>query len=271
LIAIIDGDVLCFQACKSRQDAGITDGFQVVSLDDTGARESRAYTQDEDMEYAKECYDHFESDLLELLEATYASDYLMAMKGDTNFRRDLYPEYKMTRTRDPIKTNFVVPKLRKIAIARGMAVAAEHMEADDLLRIWAVQCEQAGQDFVICSIDKDLLCIPGTHYRMRAKQIVHVSPAEAMRLYYQQLLSGDQVDNIKGLPGIGPVKAEKALMDCKTEAELQETVVGMYIAAFGDDWKDQLLLNGKLIHIMKTPTDHFSFKDWPVARELCGW
>ena len=45
------------------------------------------------------------------------------------------------------------------------------------------------------------------------------------------LLTGDRIDNIVGIKGIGPVKAGKLLKDCKTEQDLYEAVVKAYDGA----------------------------------------
>jgi 5'-3' exonuclease len=161
-----------------------------------------------------------------------------------------------------------VPALRKLAVKSELAIPAVGCEADDLMRTWAGQVERAGHEYIICSIDKDLLCIPGKHYRMREKKLITVSHEEAMRHYYEQLLKGDGVDNIPGIPGIGVVKATKILKDCKNEGEFQETVVGQYLASYGDDWYSHLLSNAKLIHLQHHPDDYFSFENWPVVKEL---
>ena len=49
-IAIIDGDVLCYQACKPRWEkkVKIQDGMSFVSLDDDGKRIPLEFTKDED-------------------------------------------------------------------------------------------------------------------------------------------------------------------------------------------------------------------------------
>ena len=77
---------------------------------------------------------------------------------------------------------------------------------------------------IICSIDKDLRNTPGWHYNWnKDEKPVWVSEEEATYNFYKQLLTGDRVDNIQGIPGIGPKKAEKILEECDSE-------LGMYLA-----------------------------------------
>jgi 5'-3' exonuclease len=52
-----------------------------------------------------------------------------------------------------------------------------------------------------------------------------------MRTFYKQVLTGDRVDNIPGLKGIGDKKAEKILGEAKTEQDLFTAV----LAAYDDD------------------------------------
>jgi 5'-3' exonuclease len=42
------------------------------------------------------------------------------------------------------------------------------------------------------------------------------------------VLTGDRTDNIIGLKGIGPKKAEKLLKDCKTEREYYDACLKAY-------------------------------------------
>lgn len=269
-IAIIDGDVLCYQACKPRWEkkARIEDGVSCVRLDEDGKRMPLEYTPEEDQEYLEESWSNFQKDLNTLLETVYCDEYLMAVKGPDNFRNLLYPGYKLNRHADPTKQNAFVPVLRKLAAKQDYAIEAVGREADDLVRIWAEQARLAGRDYVICSIDKDLRCIPGRHWLMHKKELIVVSEAEAMRHYYEQLLKGDPTDNIPGVPRVGEVKARNFLADCSTESEFQEVVVANYIDAYGDDWQSFLLSNAKMIHLQRDADDCFSFKEWPIVKEL---
>lgn len=269
MIAIIDGDVLAYQACKPRWEkkARIEEGTSFISLDDEGKRIPLEFTEEEDKEYLEQSWNNFKIELQILLDNVYCTDYLMAVKGDFNFRYDLYPEYKLNRHANAERMNHFVPVIRKRAAEEGLAIEAHGREADDYLRIWAEECRKHDLEYIICSIDKDLKCIPGKHFFMHKKEIADISELEAMRNYYQQLLKGDTTDNIPGVPKIGEVKAAKILANCMQEEEFQEKVVEQYILAYQDDWYDFLLSNAKMIHIQKHEYDYFKL-DWNIVKEL---
>lgn len=273
MIAIIDGDVLCYQACLPRWEkkARIQDGFNYISLDEHGKKIPLEFTKEENRKYLEDSWARLQKDLKELLETVFCTEYLMAVKGPGNYRNLMYPEYKLNRHADPTKQNEFVPILRKLAVHEDLAIESDGREADDLMRIWAEQAIAAGDDYIICSIDKDLKCIPGKHYLMHKdkKHTIVVSPEEAMRHYYEQLLKGDPTDNIPGVPRVGDVKATKLLAPFTTEYDFQTQVVEQYLIAYGEDlWKDYLLSNAKMIHLQKHPNDYFSFDNWPLVREL---
>lgn len=272
-IAIIDGDVLCYQACKPRWEkkAKFENGTAKIMLDSEGKRIPLEWTKEEDRQYLEESWENFKIDLRLLLDTVYCEEYLMTVRGENNFRNYLYPEYKLNRHADPNKQNHFVPILRKLAAAEDLAIEAHGREADDLMRIWAEQCKAHEIDYVICSIDKDLRCIPGKHWLMHHKKLIQVSNEEALRHYYEQLLKGDPTDNIPGVPRVGEVKASKILAPYNTEEEFQEQVVEQYLIAYGEEhWKDYLLSNGKMIHLQKHPDDYFTLENWPIVKELLG-
>ena len=81
---------------------------------------------------------------------------------------------------------------------------------------------------VIATIDKDLDNTPGWHYNWNKGEMYWVSEGEATKKFYTQLLTGDKVDNIQGIPGIGPKKAEKVLEGCETEEDYYYSVLEAY-------------------------------------------
>jgi 5'-3' exonuclease len=96
------------------------------------------------------------------------------------------------------------------------------------------------------TIDKDLDMIRGWHYNFVKEQLYYVTEKEAIKNFYTQILTGDRVDNIPGLKGIGPVKAKKILDGCETEDSLFKAVLDKY-----DNDIDKLTERGRLLWIRR--------------------
>lgn len=123
----------------------------------------------------------------------------------SNFR------YQIAKTK-PYKGNRTEPKpihydaVRQYLLEKHKATLVSGMEADDAIGIEATQNES-----IIASIDKDLDMIPGKHYNFVKKVFYYVNADEADYNFFRQMLTGDTVDNIPGVPGIGPKKADNLL------------------------------------------------------------
>jgi hypothetical protein len=273
-LPLIDGDVLIHLACRDlwKEKAKIDkrNNISFVKLDQDGHREVAEFTKEEKSRLLRKYWKIFHEDLKELLSNLYCTDFLMAVKGSGNFRDTLYPNYKANRSNSTMRSlssNFV-PVMRKLAVHEGLAISSDGREADDFLRIWAEECKSINKEYIICSIDKDLKCIPGKYYNIKTKKLEVISEDTAKRNYYGQLLQGDPTDNIPGIPGCGPKTASKMLADCITDEEFQEEVVGQYIVEYADDWYQYLLSNGKMIHLQKNINDYFAITNWPVVQGL---
>jgi len=267
MIALIDGDVLAYGACKARWQDKAENGMVLRELEEDGSVKPLEFTTEEDRKYLEECWANLQKNLESMLETIFCEQYLMAVKGKGNFRDDLYEDYKANRKKRP-SPNIFVPAMRELMIMEELAIASDGREADDMLRIWAEQCRMHDIDYIVCSIDKDLKCIPGKHYIMHKDLVIDIAEEEAMRHYYEQLLKGDPTDNIPGVPRVGEVKAAKVLKPYSKEEDFQEKVISEYIAVYGDEWREYLLINGKLIHLQKDINDYFNLSEWPLAVEL---
>ena len=276
---IIDLDVLCYAAIRARPDPRSSVG--VTSLDVlAGDKEvvdkysNDGYTEEEDSEWLEECWDNLLSKIEFLKEETYATVVHGYLKGETNFRDALYDKYKQKRgtaVSNTRRSPFVQP-LRDRLEAEGWGVRAINCEADDMIAIKAHECRRLGLPYIVATIDKDLLMIPGKHYRMhrmvqgkKAKikeAIITVSLEEANMFYYSQLIIGDSTDKIPGIPGYGKAAAENIVGICDNEEEMQQQVMYAYYEKFGNRWRDELNLNGALIHMLRTPDDHFNVDKW---------
>jgi len=273
-LAIIDGDVLAYQACYSiwedrlKEVGRIRQEMILIALDDDGKKAPIEFTPEQQRRALEKAWHNFIRLHRELMDKVYCDEHLTAVKGDNNFRNLLYPDYKLNRHADPSKRNIFVPIIRSLAVAEGFAIDSDGREADDLMRIWSEQAIEAGDDYIIATIDKDMKCIPGKHYSMQKGIFFEVSVEEARRHYYEQLLKGDPTDHIPGVPKVGDVKAAKLVKTCETEEDMQEVVVNEYIKAYGDEWYEYFLSNAKMIHLQKHPNDYFKASDWPVVMEL---
>ena len=135
---------------------------------------------------------------------------LYAVKGKGNFRKDLSADYKSQRPELDKSIKDKLNYLHKYSVTKG-AIQADGMEADDLVSIWAYEAMDNNEEYVICGIDKDLLQIPGQHYNYGKDTWQLINEEEALHNLYLQCLTGDNIDNIPGLKGIGPKKAAKIL------------------------------------------------------------
>lgn len=60
---------------------------------------------------------------------------------------------------------------------------------------------ELGDTSRICSIDKDLLQIPGHHLNWVKRESYYTTPLEGLRTMYKQLIAGDGTDNIPSFDG----------------------------------------------------------------------
>ena len=125
-------------------------------------------------------------------------------------------------------------------------VMIEDQEADDAIGIAAYEMTEG--EYCICSIDKDLDMLRGDHYNFVKNIFYYITEEEGIKNFYKQILMGDRVDNIIGIKGIGTVKAERLLKECKNEKEMYLTVLEAYK---GDD--KRVLENAQLLWIRREP------------------
>ena len=165
-------------------------------------------------------------------------------KRDNTFRRQLFPEYKANRTQPPPRP---LKATQDYLITKYSGVVAVGEEADDALGIRQTMENAIGNPSIICSIDRDMLQIPGWHYKFVKMEDRFVYYTDGFRHFYKQLLIGDTADNIKGVWKIGVKKAGYMLDDIVDEDQMFDIVRAQY----NDD--ERLELNGRLLWIRREP------------------
>ncbi len=138
------------------------------------------------------------------------------------FRNEIYPEYKANRSAPP---EDLVPQfglIRQATIAFDLpCIEMQGFEADDLIATYTTQALAAGGDVTIISSDKDLMQLVGpkvTLYdtmkdkRLGIADVIEKWGVPPEKMIDLQSLTGDSVDNVPGVPGIGP-KTAATLLD----------------------------------------------------------
>ncbi len=242
MIALIDGDLVCFRCAASAEKEE-----QHIAL----------YRCDDIMH--------------RILNSTGANQYEVYISGQNNFRKEIDTEYKANRIKTPRPLWLEV--CREHLVTAWQARVSDNMEADDMLAISQTSYNNRKETpSIICSLDKDLRQVPGRHYSWEISGTTHgtswtrpeeftvVSPMEGLRTFYRQLLIGDTSDNIFGVQGIGPKKAEKRINHLDNEQEMFQVVRELY------DDDERLLKNGRLLWLKRSEMEElWSF---PISQQL---
>lgn len=127
--------------------------------------------------------------------------YQIYLTGKDNYRNAIGTIQKYKGNRTSTRKPAHLSACREYLVRRWDAVIVDGEEADDALGYMQTA------DTILTTVDKDLDCIAGRHYRppWKGKEgyLYEVSEVEADRNFYSQLLKGDSTDNIQGIPGVG--------------------------------------------------------------------
>jgi DNA polymerase I len=199
---------------------------------------------------------HVNTYLRSLLDRAKCSHYIgiLGIHGGNNVKYNIFPEYKRGRpTEKPPHWNVVMNYM----ISEWGFVPISGCETDDAIAYCSLM-RQTGEDCVVISSDKDLLQIPGRHFVMgvmrkgkivREDKTIFINLTAAERQFYTQMLTGDIVDNVKTIHGIGPKTAEKLLKNCNDHLEMRIIVAKEYEKAFGDEWKAKYAVAETLLRV----------------------
>ena len=137
------------------------------------------------------------------------------------FRNEIFPEYKANRTEPP---EDLIPQFGLIREATRAfdlpCIEMEGYEADDLIATYARLATEAGGDATIVSSDKDLMQLvrptvsmydPMKDRQIGIAEVIEKWGVPPEKMIDLQALTGDSIDNIPGVPGIGPKTAAQLL------------------------------------------------------------
>ncbi len=142
------------------------------------------------------------------------------------FRDDWYPEYKANRAAMPEGLAGQIPIIHELVRAMGWPLLMLHgVEADDVIGTLAHQAHARGMNTVVATGDKDLAQLVDHHTVLVNTMTTQGGPPERLdpagvlakfgvppdRIVDWLALVGDAVDNVPGVPKVGPKTAVKWL------------------------------------------------------------
>lgn len=196
-----------------------------------------------------------------ILKDVEADEYRVYLSDSTHngFRSKVLPSYKANRTQPKPKH---YEDLKAHLIGHWDARIALGEEADDRLGIeqdYDPEIPPEVWQTVICSIDKDLHQVPGHHWNFVKKEWQTIFQSGATRFFWKQVLTGDVVDNIKGIYGIGPKRAEKILSSVPDGGDYFARILDEYRRAYQEQAERNLLITGRVIKIRTREGELWNF------------
>ena len=185
-------------------------------------------------------------------------------KSEHTFRNDLYDLYKAHRPPAPEDLVPQFPMIRDATRAFSLPCIEElGWEADDLIASYAKAALAQGWQVTIVSSDKDLMQLiePGldmldtmNNRRLGPEAVVEKFGVGPEKLGEVLGLMGDSVDNVPGVPGIGPKTAAKLIQEFGDIEAVLAAAPGMKPSKMRDnliEFADQARLSRKLVDLAR--------------------
>ena len=139
----------------------------------------------------------------------------------SNFRNDIYPDYKANRPPAPEELRQQFARARAFLRAAGLCeLSSPRYEADDVIGTLAARERAKGERLLLLTADKDLAQLVGEQDQwwdfprgepLDPRALARKFGVRPEQIADQLALAGDKVDNIPGIPGVGMASAAKLL------------------------------------------------------------
>lgn len=175
------------------------------------------------------------------------TDHKLYISGKGNFRFGIATILPYKGNRASFEKPFHYDNVRQLLVDGFDAEVSEDMEADDLIGI----SHDPNEDIIVTR-DKDLNCIEGLHYNWVTGECSWINELDSYKHFYQQVLTGDDTDNILGLYGVGKSSQHvKNILTMSNEKEIFDYVAHQYQLRFGSYWKQFMLEHCRLLWILQ--------------------
>ena len=181
------------------------------------------------------------------------------ISGKDNFR-DLMVAHEATfakapklykGNRDPSMRPHYYDEIREYMIHVHGAITVNGMEAEDAAGI--EHYAHKDRSTVLVHQDKDLDCLPGWHWNpIKGDDVRYITMKEANVNFWKQVLTGDKVDNIRGIDGLGPKTADKLIDPCDNDwLKMRAVALEQYKKQYGDTAEAILDETCRLVWILR--------------------
>lgn len=258
--ALIDGDVIVYQAANHAQ----TNNYDIVNSKDEvlathaskrfanqGLDDLMAFSQEElrieagrvDLLPWRDCAKYVDSFINDIQKQSKSDSVEVHISGPTNFRKAISVTKPYKGNRKSARP-FYYGQVRDYLVDKYQAVVSVNEEADDTLSIAQIADID---NTVICTIDKDLWMVTGAKFNFRKGILNYVTEYDGLRFMQYQMMIGDRVDNIQGVPRVGKVKANKLLDAHEDLDKAWIAIAELYKKAYGDSYKEVMVEMGRLL------------------------
>lgn len=210
MILLVDADSLIFASCYSNDKQG------------------QFYT---DIGDAINKFDQQFMKIVNDLEDRFEIEKVITFNGSKgNFRKKITPVYKANRKKQDLPP--LLHDMHDYVKKQYNSVYGYGIETDDLVSAyWFTLSKDLGRDNVmIVSIDKDYRQFPALiyNYHYNHREVVDITPEEAMFNFYSQMIEGDTADNVNYFKGKGKKFAENYLKNCKTKYQYTKKMYELF-------------------------------------------
>ncbi|MGR9044534.1 MAG: DNA polymerase I [Gammaproteobacteria bacterium] len=215
------------------------------------------------------------SNMLRKLLTDHPTEYIGVIfdaPGKT-FRHELYEQYKAHRPPMPDDLRVQIEPLHRLIKTMGLPlIMLSDVEADDVIGALAQFAEREGFDVIISTGDKDMAQLVTEHITLEntmsnshtdIQGVIDKFGVKPEQIIDYLALMGDSVDNIPGVPKVGPKTAAKWLLEFQTLENLM-ACADQIKGKIGENLRaslDQLPLSKKLTTIKCDIDLPFSLED----------
>ena len=269
---VVDNDPCTVKHNRSGRKKTFESFSAFINFLETDEKGKKFTVKDFDVPCIGYAFSNFNGKLAVVLDQKWIGDYTLYLGGSTNFRKELYPEYKANRKKSPAMRKFLHDYV--CWKYKDKVVVTENEEAEDRCLANALKDPL---NSCIGHVDKDLLTQSGLffNYQKIEKGVFFINKTQAFYNLCCQLLHGDRsTDNIVGInfiskevkekygvggKSIGEATAMKLLEDVKdSKIGMKERIVDIYKLSYYEDWRDQLQFTGSLVFISKIEGEYFN-------------